>query len=195
MLHKAPKFGNDDPKADEIALWVVETLNKEARKHRRALDGGPYRALMISATGSQIREGRMLGATPDGRKAGEPVSNGMSPANGTEVRGMTATLHSAAKVSLAPLSSGTSFNMNLNPLTVRRDEGIEKFASLLEGYFALGGRQVQFNPMGRETLLDAQQHPENYADLMVKVSGYSYRFIDLSKAIQNDIIARTEFNI
>ena len=195
LLHKAPKFGNDDPKADEIALWLVETLNKEARKHRRALDGGPYRALMISAAGSQIREGSMVGATPDGRKAGEPVSNGMSPANGTEVRGMTATLHSAAKVSMAPLSSGTSFNMNLNPLTVRRDEGIEKFASLLAGYFALGGRQVQFNPMGRETLLDAQEHPENYADLMVKVSGYSYRFIDLSKAIQNDIIARTEFNV
>jgi pyruvate formate-lyase/glycerol dehydratase family glycyl radical enzyme len=195
LIHKAPKYGNDDPKADAIALWLLDLLNKEARKHHRALDGGPYRALMISATGSQIREGRMLGATPDGRKAGDPVSNGMSPANGTEVRGMTAALHSAATVSLPPLSSGTSFNMNLNPLTIRSDEGVEKLASLLEGYFALGGRQVQFNPMGRETLLDAQQHPENYADLMVKVSGYSYRFVDLSRSIQNDIIARTQFDI
>ncbi len=195
LLHKAPKYGNDDPKADEIALWVAETLNKEARKHRRAMDGGPYRALLISAGGSQIGEGHMMGATPDGRLRGEAVSNGMSSANGTEVKGMTAMLHSAAKVSAPPLSSGTAVNMNLNPLTIKSDEGVEKFASLLEGYFALGGRQVQFNPMSRETLVDAQQHPENYPDLMVKVSGYSYRFIDLSKAIQNDIIARTEFEV
>ncbi len=195
LLRKAPKYGNDDPKADEIALWVAETLNKEARKHHRALDGGPFRSLMISAAGTQVMEGRMLGATPDGRKAGEPVSNGMSAANGTDLKGMTAMLHSAAKVSAPPLSSGTSVNMNLNPLTIRSDEGVQKFVSLLEGYFALGGRQVQFNPMGRETLLDAQAHPENYPDLMVKVSGYSYRFVDLSKPVQNDIIARTEFNI
>ncbi len=195
LIHKAPKFGNDDPKADEIALWVAETLNKEARKHRRALDGGPYRALMISSSGFQLIEGQMMGATPDGRKAGEAVSNGMSAANGTDIKGMTAMLHSAAKISAPPLSSGTSVNMNLNPLTIRSDEGVEKFASLLEGYFTLGGRQIQFNPMGRETLLDAQAHPENYPDLMVKVSGYSYRFIDLSKPVQNDIIARTEFNI
>ncbi len=195
LLHKAPKYGNDDPKADEIALWVAETLNKGARKHRRAMDGGPYRALLISAAGSQIAEGQAMGATPDGRKAGEPVSNGMSSANGTEVKGMTAMLHSAAKVSAPPLSSGTAVNMNLNPLTIKSDEGLEKFASLLEGYFALGGRQVQFNPMSRETLVDAQQHPENYPDLMVKVSGYSYRFVDLSKSLQNDIIARTEFEV
>jgi pyruvate formate-lyase/glycerol dehydratase family glycyl radical enzyme len=195
LIHKAPKYGNDDPKADAIALWLTETLNKEARKHRRALDGGPYRALLISAAGSQIAEGQTMGATPDGRRAGEAVSNGMSAANGTEAKGMTAMLHSAAKVSAPPLSSGTSVNMNLNPLTIRTDEGVEKLASLLEGYFALGGRQVQFNPMSRETLLDAQEHPENYPDMMVKVSGYSYRFIDLSRPLQNDIIARTEFEI
>jgi pyruvate-formate lyase len=137
----------------------------------------------------------VLGATPDGRLQGKSVSNGMSPANGTELRGMTASLHSAATASIPCLSSGTAFNMTLNPLTIRTDEGVEKLASVLEGYFALGGRQVQFNPMGRETLKDAQEHPEDYPDLMVKVSGYSYRFIDLSKALQNDIIARTEFNV
>ncbi len=195
LIRKAPKYGNDDPKADEIALWVAETVNKEARKHHRPMDGGPYRAVMISAAGSQIIEGRQLGATPDGRLRGEAVSNGMSAANGTDVKGMTATLRSAAAVSLVPLSGGTAVNMTLNPLTIRSDEGIVKLASLLEGYFALGGRQVQFNPMGKETLVDAQQHPENYPDLMVKVSGYSYRFVDLSRPIQNDIIARTEVDI
>ena len=195
LLHKAPKYGNDDPKADELASWAAGVLDKEARKHKRPIDGGTYRALLISAVGSQIAEGRVLGATPDGRLRGQPVSNGMSPVNGTELRGMTASLHSAATASIPSLSSGTSFNMTLNPLTIRTDEGVEKLASVLEGYFALGGRQVQFNPMGRETLKDAQEHPEDYPDLMVKVSGYSYRFIDLSKAVQNDIIARTEFDV
>jgi formate C-acetyltransferase len=195
LLRKAPKYGNDDPEADEIAAWVTDLLDKEARKHKRPLDGGTYRALLISALGSQVAEGRVLGATPDGRLQRQPVSNGMSPANGTELNGMTAALHSGAIASSAFLSSGTAFNMTLNPLTIRTDEGAEKLASLLEGYFRLGGRQVQFNPMGRETLRDAQEHPENYSDLMVKVSGYSYRFIDLSKSLQNDIIARTEFDI
>ena len=195
LLRKAPKYGNDDPKADEIAAWVAGVLDKEARKHKRGIDGGTYRALLISAFSSQVAEGRMVGATPDGRLHPQPVSNGLSPANGTELNGMTAALHSGATASAAHLSSGTAFNMNLNPMTLRTDEGAEKLASLLRGYFALGGRQVQFNPMGRETLKDAQEHPENYPDLMVKVSGYSFRFIDLSKALQNDIIARTEFDV
>jgi pyruvate formate-lyase/glycerol dehydratase family glycyl radical enzyme len=195
LLRKAPKYGNDDPEADEIAAWVTATLDKEARRHKRGIDGGTYRALLISALGSQVAEGRTLGATPDGRLQGQPVSNGMSPANGTEVKGMTAALHSGASASAAYLSSGTAFNMTLNPMTIKTDEGAEKLASLLEGYFALGGRQVQFNPMGRETLKDAQVHPEDYPDLMVKVSGYSYRFVDLSRSLQDDIIARTEFDI
>ncbi len=195
LIRKAPKYGNGDPKADEIALWVADITNKEARKHRRPIDGGPYRSTMISAAGSQLIEGRIVGATPDGRKAGEAVSNGMSAANGTDVNGMTAMLRSAARASLTPLSTGTSVNLTLNPLTIRSDEGVVKLASLVEGYFALGGRQVQFNPMGKETLVDAQEHPENYPDLMVKVSGYSYRFVDLSTPMQNDIIARTECDV
>lgn len=194
LLRKAPKYGNNDPKADEIAIWVADVLDKESRNHKRPIDGGTYRALMISA-GTQTIEGLKLGATPDGRKAGEAVSNGMSPQNGTDTRGATSALHSAAKVCVPRLSAGTVFNMTLNPLSIRSREGIEKFAALIEAYFALGGRQVQFNPMGRETLIDAQKNPNNYPDLMVRVSGYSYRFIDLSKALQNDIIARTEFDI
>jgi formate C-acetyltransferase len=149
---------------------------------------------MISA-GGQVLAGHALGATPDGRLAREAVANGMSPANGTDIMGMTAVFHSAAKACQAKLSGGTALNMNLNPLTLKSDENIEKFAALIEGYFEMGGRQVQFNPMGRETLLDAQKNPGAYPDLMIKVSGYSYRFVDLSKGLQDDIIARTEFNI
>lgn len=195
LLRKAPKIGTNDQRADALAAWVAGCLNEEARKHRRPIDGGPYRALMISA-GTQAAGGFTLGATPDGRLARQPVSNGASPANGTEVEGMTAALHSAARIAAAvPLSGGTAMNMNLNPLAIRTDEALEKLVALLEGYFALGGRQIQFNPMSKETLKDAQAHPENYPDLMVKVSGYSYRYVDLSKVLQDDIINRTEFSL
>jgi pyruvate formate-lyase/glycerol dehydratase family glycyl radical enzyme len=194
LLRKAPKYGTNNPEADTIALWVTDLLDTESRKHKRPMDGGTYRGLMISA-GGQVLAGHALGATPDGRLAREAVSNGMSPTNGTDLMGMTAVFHSAAQACRAKLSGGTALNMNLNPLTLKTDENIEKFAALIEGYFEMGGRQVQFNPMGRVTLLDAQKNPSAYPDLMVKVSGYSYRFVDLSKALQDDIIARTEFEI
>lgn len=194
VLRKAPKYGTNNPKADEIALWVTELLDTESRKHKRPIDGGTYRGLLISA-GGQVLAGLALGATPDGRMAREAVANGISPANGTDTEGMTAVFHSAVKASRAKLSGGTALNMIINPMTLKTDENLEKFASLIEAYFEMGGRQVQFNPMGRETLKDAQKNPENYSDLMVKVSGYSYRFVDLSKGLQDDIINRTEFDI
>lgn len=194
LLNKAPKYGTSNAKADAIALWVMTLLNREARKHKRPMDGGTYRPLMISA-GTQVMGGRILGATPDGRKASEAVSNGISPANGTETQGMTAALRSVARASEPNFSGGTALNMTVNPSTIRTQEGLEKFASMVEGYFELGGRQVQFNPVNRQILLEAQKKREAYPDLMVRVSGYSYRFIDLSRGLQDDIIARTEFCI
>ncbi len=194
LLNKAPKYGNNDKEADEIALWVMNLMNDESRKHKRPMDGGTYRPLMISA-GTQVIGGRVLGATPDGRKASEPVSNGISPSNGREKQGMTATLKSVAKISEPQFSGGTALNMTINPFCIRSDEGLDKFTFLVEAYFDLGGRQVQFNPVSREILKRAQEHREEYVDLMVRVSGYSYRFIDLSKGLQDDIIARTEFSV
>lgn len=194
LIHKAPKYGNNDPQADEITVWALNLLDREARKHKRPMDGGTYRALMISA-GTQVIGGRHLGATPDGRKAREAVSNGISPVNGTERRGVTATLHSVARACKPELSGGTALNVTINPSILRTEEGLEKFAALIEGYFELGGRHVQFNPVSRETLKDARKNRDKYPDLMVRVSGYSYRFIDLSKGLQDDIIARTEFSI
>jgi len=190
-LLNAPKFGNDDPYVDEIAVWVADLYNREVQSHPFWL-GGRHRPCLISAL-SQDMEGSICGATPDGRLAGTPVSNGMSPSNGTDRNGLTAALRSAAKVSAVPISSGTSFNVTLNPANVRTDEGLEKLVAAIEAYFALGGRQVQFNPLSRATLLDAQAHPENYPELNVKVSGFSMRFIDIPKSLQDDIIARTEY--
>jgi formate C-acetyltransferase len=192
LLLKAPKYGNDDPYVDEIARWVAEVYDRETR-NRKFWMGGVHRSCLISVSGTQMLEGAIIGATPDGRLATMPVSNGIAPANGTERNGLTAVLGSAAVVSAAPISDGTSLTLNLNPMTIKTDEGLEKFASVIEAYLAMGGRQVQFNPMSKETLLDAQKHPENYPDLLVKVSGYSWRFVDLSKPLQDDIIARCEF--
>lgn len=192
LVNKAPKYGRGDRDADDIALWVMDLLETESRQYKRPMDGGTYRPIMISA-GTQVMGGRVLGATPDGRKAGEAVSNGISPVNGTETRGLTETFRSVAKISKPKFSGGTALNVTINPASISSQEGLEKFASLVEGYFTLGGRQVQFNPVSRTMLLDAQKDRKKYPDLMVRVSGYSYRFIDLSRGIQDDIIARTEF--
>ena len=192
QLLGAPKFGNDDPYVDDLAVWVAEMYNNELKKHPYWL-GGPHRGCMISSL-TQTLEGRLCGATPDGRRAGMAVSNGMSPTNGMERNGMTAALCSAATASIVQLSDSTSFNINLNPLAIRTDEGLEKLASSIEAYFAMGGRQLQFNPVSRAMLLDAQEHPGSYPELMVKVSGFSFRFIDLPKSLQDDIVARTEFS-
>jgi formate C-acetyltransferase len=191
LLHKAPQYGNDDPRADEIAEWVAETFAREVRKHK-SWRGGIYRPSLFSS-GTQHIEGIFLGATPDGRRAGEVVSNGISPVNGTERKGPTAVFNSAARAGKALLSDGTALNMNLSPQMLRSEQNLNKLASLLEAYFALGGRQVQFNPWDAKTLKDAQAHPEKYPELTVKVTGYSAIFVDLGKPLQDDIIARTEF--
>ena len=192
IINYAPKYGNADPKVDDIAVWVARIYSEEARKHPCIL-GGVYRPLLV-ASGTHVYEGRETGATPDGRLAKQPVSNGISPSNGTEKNGMTAVMQSVCAVSAIPMPDGTGMNMNFNPAMIKTDEGLDKFTSLLEAYFDMGGRHIQFNPFSKETLVDAQQNPQNYPDLMVKVSGYSYRFIDLSKALQDDILNRTEFN-
>jgi formate C-acetyltransferase len=191
LLRKAPKFGNDDPRADELAHWACEVFVRETRKHR-CWRGGNYRPSMFSS-GTQDLEGALCGATPDGRLAGEVVANGISPTNGMEMSGATAVFHSVAQAGKTFISDGSALNMNLSPAMLASEENVEKLASLMEAYFVLGGRHVQFNPLDAETLRDAQQHPEKYPDLTVKVTGYSARFVDLSKVLQDDIIARTEF--
>jgi len=192
LLH-APKYGSDDSFADELAVWVADVHNKEVRKHRFWM-GGVHRPYILSSA-THVGWGARVGASADGRLASTPLSSGITPTNGTERNGLTAVLRSAAKVGAIPVSDGMILNAIINPLTIRTEEGLSKFASLVEGYFTLGGRQVQFNPISKEMLLDAQKHPENYTELVVKVSGFSFRFVDLSKRVQDDIIARTEFHL
>ena len=192
LLRKAPKYGTDDPGADELARWVTEVFCREVRKHPCGR-GGFYRPGIFSY-GVHVADGMSLGATPDGRKAGEPVSNGISPVNATETAGPTAVLRSAASAGGALLSDGTALNIRLSPSLLGTHEQAEKLASMIEAYFALGGRHVQFNVVDTRTLKDAQAHPEDYPDLVVRVSGYCAYFTDLGRSIQDDIIARTEFS-
>ena len=191
LMTKAPKYGNDDEKADELARWVTEAFCAEVRKYECGR-GGFYRPGIFSY-GVHVADGMYLGATTDGRKAGQPISNGISPVNATEFGGPTSVLHSASYAGAASLSDGTALNLRLSPALLASDENVEKLAGLIEGYFALGGRHVQFNVVSTETLRDAQAHPEKYPDLAVRVSGYCAFFTDLGRSIQDDIIARTEF--
>jgi formate C-acetyltransferase len=191
LLRKAPKYGNDDPRADEIAAWLSEVITHEGRKYT-SWRGGRYRCSMVSSA-TQVLEGWFCGASPDGRLAMQAVSNSMSPSNGMEMSGMTATLKSAALAGNANYSDGTALNLRVSPLALRSEESLDKLASLIEAYFVLEGRHVQLNPVDAETLRDAQAHPEKYPELTVKVSGYSARFAELPRALQDDIISRTEF--
>jgi pyruvate formate-lyase/glycerol dehydratase family glycyl radical enzyme len=194
LLNKAPKYGNGDERVDELAKWVAEVFTEITRKYHVRGGKGIYRTSFVSAAGSQVVEGRNLGATPDGRISGEPVSNGLSPVNGTDRSGLTMALLSAVKAGQPLITDGLAMNVRISPSTIETDDGVDRLGSIIEAYFELGGKEIQINPIDSDTLRDAQVHPENYKDLSVKVSGYSARFIDLSRSLQDDIINRTEFN-
>jgi formate C-acetyltransferase len=194
LLHKAPKYGNGDERVDELARWVAEIFTETARKYHVRGGNGINRTSLVSAAGSQVIEGRLLGATPDGRESGKPVSNGLSPVNGSETQGLTMALRSAALAGQPLLTNGIAMNARISPSFIKTEDGLDKLVSIIKAYFQLGGKEIQFNPIDSATLRDAQAHPENYIDLSVKVTGYSARFIDLSRSLQNDIIERTQFN-
>lgn len=190
-LLNAPKYGNDDDYADEIAREIAGTFCDMVMS-KKCWRGGPYRASFFSY-GMHVLDGNLLGATPNGRKAGEPTSNSLSPSNGVEKNGPTAILKSCAKIDHTKIANGCALNIKLLPTLLRGRERRKKLASLIRGYFQLGGSEVQFNVVDTETLRDAQEHPEKYRDLVVRVSGYCAYFTDLGKPIQDDIISRLEF--
>jgi len=189
LLNMAEKYGNDNEYVDRLAVDFIGMLCETVREMKDA-EGRSYAANLIPTT-THIYFGSLTGATPDGRKAGEPLSEGVSPTQGRDVNGPTATLKSVAKLPHVRCS-GTLLNMKLHPSTLQTDDDLRKFASLIRGYFALGGFHVQFNVISAETLRDAQKHPENYKNLVIRVAGYSDYFVRLSKDVQDEIISRTE---
>ncbi len=189
----APKYGNDDPYVDNVTKDCLNILVRELRQYKTGI-GGRYHAT-ISPVSTHVIYGMACGATPDGRKAGEPLSDGCSPAQGTDVNGPTATVKSVANLEHINLAQGTIFNMKMHPAVFETKAGMMKWANLVRTYFDLGGWEIQFNVVDAETLKAAQENPEDYKDLVVRVVGYSAFFVELDKSVQDDIISRTEHTV
>jgi len=189
LLNKTPKYGNDDEYADALLAELFNAFYDEVNG-RKNTKGGCYRVNYLSTT-CHVYFGSVTGATPDGRRAYEPLSDGISPVQGADRRGPTAVLKSAARMDHAR-TGGTLLNQKFTPQLLEGEEGIDKLAHLVRSYFKLDGHHIQFNVVTAETLRAAQQNPEKYRDLIVRVAGYSDYFCDLTTALQNEIIARTE---
>jgi trans-4-hydroxy-L-proline dehydratase len=189
FMNRMHKYGNDDQYADQIMVRAFQMLIDEL-DGRPNSKGGHYRVEMLPTT-SHVYFGSVTGATPDGRKSGLPLSEGISPAQGADRQGPTAVFKSAAKMDHVK-TGGTLLNMKFTPALVSDDIGIDKMAHLVRSYFKLGGHHVQFNVVRAETLREAQSAPEQHRDLIVRVAGYSDYFCDLSQELQNEIITRTE---
>ncbi len=191
LVNKTPKFGNDDDTADEVMRWVFEAYYNaiEGRKNTR---GGEYHINLLPTT-VHVYFGSVIGALPDGRRSGVPLSEGISPVQGADRRGPTAVLRSAAKMDHAR-TGGTLLNQKLTPHLLADEAGLENLVQLIRAYFRLDGHHIQFNVVDAATLHEAQMHPEQHRDLIVRVAGYSDYFCDLSGALQDEIIARTEHN-
>lgn len=188
QLAQSPRYGNDDDYADSIAVDVFN-IYYEAVNGRPNTKGGKYRINLLPTT-VHIYFGEVTGALPNGRKAGLPVSEGISPSQGADTEGPTAVLKSAGKLDHAR-TGGTLLNMKFNP-QVLEGEGLDKLVQLVRSYFRLDGHHVQFNVINRQTLLEAQKNPQQYRHLIVRVAGYSDYFVELGEGLQNEIIARTE---
>lgn len=189
FLYETPKYGNDDDYADNITRQVFESYFKaiDARPNTKC---GHFRVNLLPTT-CHVYFGNVLGATPDGRFAKEPVSEGISPVQGADVNGPTAVIKSASKIDHLR-TGGTLLNQKFTPNFLSTDEGIEKVLYLIRAYFRMDGHHIQFNVVNAETLREAQKHPEKYRDLIVRVAGYSDYFVDLGEDLQNEIIRRTE---
>ena len=190
MIDEVPKFGNDIPEVDYFAREVAYTYSKPLQKYNNPR-GGKFQAGLYPVS-ANVPLGGQTGATPDGRYAHTPVADGVSPSAGKDVRGPTAAATSVSRLDHFIVSNGTLFNQKFHPSALSGREGLEKFVALIRGYFDQKGMHMQFNVVDRQTLLDAQEHPEKYKHLVVRVAGYSALFTTLSRSLQDDIIRRTE---
>jgi len=191
VLTEAPKYGNDSDGVDGLLAELYESWAKGSEAVRNWV-GEPWRPSTLSVT-TQVVHGKACGASPDGRSAGDSVADGaLSAVPGTDMSGPTSLIKSAAKIDARKLQS-TLFNMKFHPAAIEGSSGGEKFMKLNDTYFRLGGYQVQYNIVDGEMLRDAQRHPQNYSDLMIRVAGFTARFIDLGEDVQGEIMARTEY--
>lgn len=189
VQNHSPKYGNDDDYADDIMRSMFE-FYRDTVTGRPNQRGGTYRVNMLPTT-CHVYFGEVMLASANGRRAGKPVSEGISPEKGADTNGPTAVLRSCAKMDHLS-TGGTLLNQKFTPSVVAGETGLRQMANLIRAYFNMDGHHIQFNVIDRQTLLDAQAHPEEYKDLIVRVAGYSDHFRNLSRALQDEIIARTE---
>ena len=189
FLNKTPKFGNDDDYADDIMRAIFEAYFG-AIDNRPNTKGGRYRINLLPTT-VHVYFGRVTGATADGRKAREPLSEGVSPVQGADRKGPTSVLKSAGKIDHVR-TGGTLLNQKFTPQLLADEEGIRNLGHLVRSYFKLDGHHIQFNVVTAAALREAQKHPEKYRDLIVRVAGYSDYFVDCGAELQDEIIRRTE---
>jgi trans-4-hydroxy-L-proline dehydratase len=192
LVNKTPHYGNDDDTADDLAALTQRIFCDEVEA-RRDVQGARYWVDLLPTT-AHVALGEVTGATPDGRRAGTPLSEGVSAVQGHDRRGPTAAAASVAKLDHAR-TNGTLLNMRIDPGCVETPDGLRRLAALIRGYFDRGGHHVQFNLVDRELLRDAMVHPEQHRDLMVRVAGYSDYFVLLSPEIQREILSRTEHGL
>ncbi|WP_049728269.1 trans-4-hydroxy-L-proline dehydratase [Dorea sp. D27] len=189
VCNKTPKYGNDDDYADSIMKDVFEYYRSQVTGRPNML-GGMYRINMLPTT-CHVYFGDVMMASPNGRLAHKPVSEGISPEKGADTNGPTSVVKSCAKMDHLQ-TGGTLLNQKFTPSVVAGEEGLDQMANLVRTYFNMDGHHIQFNVIDKETLIQAQKHPEDYKDLIVRVAGYSDHFRNLSKALQDEIIERTE---
>ncbi len=189
LIEETPKYGNDNDKADDIAKQIFELFYASV-DNRPTAKGGQFRINMLPTT-SHVYFGSMIGALPDGRKAGKPLSEGISPVQGADRLGPTAVLKSASKIDHLR-TGGTLLNQKFTPQIMEDETGKEQVKNLVRTYFHLNGHHIQFNVVTAETLRKAKLEPEKYRDLIVRVAGYSDYFIELTEELQDEIIKRTE---
>ena len=188
-----PRYGNDDDRADEIAVWLLKTFMRKIEKHHTYRDSEPTTSILTIT--SNVVYGKATGALPDGRKAGEPLSPGANPAYGAEQNGLLASLNSVAKLPYEYALDGISNTQTINPdaLGHSEEERVNNLVNVLDGYFDQGAHHLNVNVFGVEKLKDAMEHPEKeeYANFTILVSGYAVKFIDLTREQQLDVISRT----
>ncbi|NLA76096.1 MAG: hypothetical protein GX846_11610, partial [Deltaproteobacteria bacterium] len=191
ILKESPHYGNGNEYVDQFAAWASDI-------YANAINSGTgyrgrYSAGLYPVT-AHILFGLMTGASPDGRKKGEPLSDGISPVQQLDKNGPTATIRSVSAIDQKKFGNGTLLNLRFHPTAVRSKQGKEKLKALIKTYFGLGGMEMQFNIVSADVLRKAQERPEDYRDLVVRIAGFSAYFVELYKESQEDIIKRTEFS-
>jgi formate C-acetyltransferase len=191
ILNDVPHYGNDNEYTDEFARWASDVYGNAINSATGPR--GRWAAGLYPVT-THVLFGMMTAASPDGRKAGEPLADGISPLQQLDRNGPTAALKSVSCIDQKKFSNGTLLNMRFHPTALSNDTGKTKLIDLIKAYFAMGGMEMQFNIVSGKTLRKAQESPEEYRDLVVRIAGFSAYFVELYKASQEDIIKRTELN-